>query len=147
GEHNEWSKGVDLPLDEPVLVAPGAFGGILTPPAFANDTVFVPVINWPMYFLGTTSLGPEGGFETASGAMIALDAATGEIKWETEVPTFFCAGATVANDVVFGSGLDGIVRGFDTGTGEEVWNFQAAAGINSTLAIAGDTLLVPAGGF
>ncbi len=147
GEHTEWSKGVDLPLDEPVSVAPGAFGGVLTPPAFANDTVFVPVINWPMNFTGTASLGPDGGFETATGAMIAIDAATGDIKWETEVPTFFCAGATVANDLVFGAGLDGIVRGFDIATGEEVWKFQAAAGINSTLAVAGDTLLVPAGGF
>ncbi len=31
--------------------------------------------------------------------------------------------------------------------GEAVWQFQAAASVNSTLAIAGDLLLVPAGGF
>jgi outer membrane protein assembly factor BamB len=62
------------------------------------------------------------------------------------VPTFFSAGATVANDVVFGGGLDGIVRGFDTATGHEVWQYQTGAGINASLAIAGDLLLVPAGG-
>jgi glucose dehydrogenase len=147
GEHTEWSDGRDLPLDEPVSVAPGAYGGVLTPPAFADDTVYVPVINWPMNFTGTALLGPDTEISEARGAMIAVDAATGEIKWETAVPTFFAAGATVANDVVFGAGLDGIVRGFATATGEEVWQFQAAAGINSTLAIAGDLLLVPAGGF
>lgn len=147
GEHTETADGRDLPLDEPVAVAPGAFGGVLTPPAFANDTVYVPVINWPMNFTGSASLGPDTDIDQVRGAMVALDAATGEVKWQTEVPTFFAAGATVANDVVFGAGLDGVVRGFATETGEEVWSFQAAAGVNSTLAIAGDLLLVPAGGF
>jgi glucose dehydrogenase len=147
GEHTESAEARELPLDEPVSVAPGAFGGVLTPPAFANDTVFVPVINWPMNYTGVANFGPDTEITEARGAMVALDAATGAVKWQTEVPTFFAAGATVANDVVFGAGLDGIVRGFDTSTGEEIWQFQAAAGVNSTLAIAGDLLLVPAGGF
>jgi hypothetical protein len=52
----------------------------------------------------------------------------------------------VANDVVFGAGLDGVVRGFNTASSHEIWRYQAGAGINAPLAVAGDLLLVPAGG-
>ena len=78
--------------------------------------------------------------------MVALNAADGAVRWSTTVETFFAGGATVANEVVFGAGLDGLVRGFETATGHEIWQYQAAAGINAPPAIAGDILFVPAGG-
>jgi outer membrane protein assembly factor BamB len=82
----------------------------------------------------------------APSALVALHAADGSLKWSTPVDAIFVAGATVANDLVFGAGLDGVVRGFATASGEHVWSFQARAGINAPLAIAGDTLFVAAGG-
>ena len=36
--------------------------------------------------------------------------------------------------------LDGIVRGFDTASGAEIWRYQTAAGLNAPFAIAGDLL-------
>jgi glucose dehydrogenase len=145
GEHNEFGDGAELPAPSatPVTILPGPFGGVLTPLAFAAETVYVPVVNLPFTYSDTTSI---ADLATATGAMVALNARDGAVRWQTEVPTFFSAGATVANDVVFGGGLDGIVRGFDTATGQEVWQFQTGAGINAPLAIAGDLLLVPAGG-
>jgi outer membrane protein assembly factor BamB len=125
-----------------VTVIPGFFGGVLTPMAFAEETVFVPVINLPLVFTDTTS---EFDLATATGEMVALRASDGNVRWRTAVETFFSGGATVANDVVFGAGLDGIVRAFDIATGEERWRFQADAGINAALAVAGDMLFVPAG--
>ena len=83
---------------------------------------------------------------TATGEMVALNATNGAVRWRTAVATFFVGGATIANDVVFGAGLDGVIHGFDTATGREIWMFQASAGINAPPAIAGDMLVVPAGG-
>jgi outer membrane protein assembly factor BamB len=145
GAHNAYGDGEPLPQASatPVTVLPGFFGGVLTPMAFAGDTIFAPVIDLPFTYTDTTA---DFDLATATGEMVALDVATGAVRWRSAVDTFFCGGATVANDVVFGAGLDGIVRGFDTGSGREVWRYQAGAGINAPAAIAGDTLLVPAGG-
>jgi outer membrane protein assembly factor BamB len=144
GEHNVYGDGAPLPSPSatPVVVLPGPFGGVLSPLAFARETVFVPVIDLPLTYTETSD---ALDLASATGAMVALDARDGSVRWQTAVETFFAAGATVANDVVFGAGLDGIVRGFETTAGREVWRYQAAAGINAPPAIAGDTLLVPAG--
>ncbi len=145
GQHNAYGDGEILPEPSatPVTILPGPFGGVLTPLAFAAETVFVPVVNMPFIYTDTTF---EADLATATGEMVALNAGDGTVRWRTEVDTFFAAGATVANDVVFGAGLDGIVRGFAASSGEEIWHYQTGAGINAPLAIAGDLLLVPAGG-
>lgn len=147
GTHNAYGDGLESPGATPGAVTPGGFGGVLTPIAFANDTLFVPVINWPSYFTASALTGMEGELTNARGEMVALNAADGSIKWRTEVPTFFSADATLANDLVFGGGLDGIVRGFEIETGTEVWSVQTGAGLNAPFAVVGDMLLVPAGGF
>jgi outer membrane protein assembly factor BamB len=54
-------------------------------------------------------------------------------------------GATVANDVVFTGGLDGVVRGFRIDDGTQVVTYQIPAGINTSFAISGDYLYIPAG--
>jgi glucose dehydrogenase len=145
GEHNAYGDGAPLPEPSGTLVTvlPGLFGGVLSPLAFAADTLFVPVIDLPVTYSDTAF---DLDLAGARGAMVALDARDGAILWQTRVETFFDAGATVANDVVFGGGLDGVARGFHTATGDEVWRYQAGAGLNAPLAIAGDLLLVPAGG-
>lgn len=145
GEHNEFGDGAELPEPSatPVSVLPGPLGGVLTPLAFAGETVYVPVVNLPVTYSDTAF---DVDLTMATGAMVALNASNGSLRWQTEAPTFFAAGATVANDVVFGGGLDGILRGFDAASGLEVWHYQTGAGLNAPLAIAGDLLLVPAGG-
>jgi outer membrane protein assembly factor BamB len=55
-------------------------------------------------------------------------------------------GATVVNDLVFTSTLDGMVYALNRADGSEAWSWQAPAGINATPAVAGDTIVVPAGG-
>jgi outer membrane protein assembly factor BamB len=55
-------------------------------------------------------------------------------------------GATVANDVVFTSGIDGLFRAYDTKTGDLLWSHQARAGFNASPAIAGDMVIVAAAG-
>lgn len=64
--------------------------------------------------------------------------------WQVPLPV--SGGATVANDLVFGAGLDGLVRAFAATTGDDVWQWQAPVAGNAPLGIAGDLLLVPAVG-
>jgi outer membrane protein assembly factor BamB len=152
GKHNAYGDGAPLPLGTPVAALPGAFGGMQTPLAFAAGTIFAPVSN-ALTAVTATEVAPNlFDIDTADeinasySEMMALDAADGSVRWSTRVDAIFVAGATVANDVVFWAGLDGVVRGFATATGEPIWSFQARAGINAPLAIAGDMLFIPAGG-
>src|SRR5207245_953433 len=54
-------------------------------------------------------------------------------------------GATVANDLVFTTTFTGEVVALSRKDGSIVWTSHLPAGSNSTLAIAGDTLLAGAG--
>ena len=138
----------ELPMDEFVEIYPGTLGGVETPLAYANGTVYVTYVDWPQYQSAIGQSPDMGGdFGTAVGGIVALDVTDGTVKWETAIPTMPLAGATLANDVVFSAGLNGIVQAFDTQNGAEIWTYQAEAGINAPLAVAGDMLFVGAGSF
>ena len=137
----------ELPTDgSAVEVAPGPLGGVETPFAYADGVIFAPVYNLPVSYtqseLDATSL----DITAATGQVVALDAATGEILWDVDQPSGQLAGTTVTNDVVFSAGLDGVLHGYSTADGSDLFRFQASAGINAPLAASGDYLLVPAGG-
>ena len=128
------------------LVCPGLFGGVLSPMAFASDTVFVPVLDLCMRESGITSTSVlQRPASQGTGILYALDAATGEVRWSHRVRSPYFGCATVADDVVFAPTFDGTIRGFSTTTGKVVWQARLAAGINSCPAIAGDMLFVGAG--
>jgi outer membrane protein assembly factor BamB len=79
------------------------------------------------------------------GQLVALDAKTGRQLWRRRLPqpTFGCA--TVANDVVFTSTVDGHLYAFRTDDGRTLWETRMRAGVNACPAVAGDLLLVGAG--
>ena len=82
---------------------------------------------------------------TMDGDVVAIDAATGRIKWDTKVPGDPTGAATVVNDLVITATFDGQLFGLDRGTGAIVWRYQAPGGINGFPAVAGDLMLVPVG--
>jgi outer membrane protein assembly factor BamB len=128
------------------LVCPGLFGGVLSPMAFASDTVFVPVLDLCMRESGITSTSVlQRPASQGTGILYALDAATGAVRWSHRVRSPYFGCATVAHDVVFAPAFDGTIRGFSTKTGKVLWQARLAAGINSCPAIADDMLLVGAG--
>jgi glucose dehydrogenase len=133
----------EIPLDEVTEVYPGSLGGVETPMAYANGTVFVPYLNLPSMYTGLTQEG-IGSFNEATGGLVALNAADGSVKWEVDLPQMNLGSATVSNDIVFTSAMDGIFRAYNVETGELVWSYQAQAGMNAPPSIAGDLLLVPA---
>jgi outer membrane protein assembly factor BamB len=66
-----------------VTVFPGVFGGVETPMAIADGTVYVPVANASSDFSGMTVSAPD--FATAIGELDAIDAATGQIQWQADL--------------------------------------------------------------
>ncbi len=135
----------EIPEGTPIVTAPGDFGGVESPLAFKDGVVYAVALNLPYTMFGEN---PDSTLATATSTLVAIDAATGQFRWNVEVPTAVAgAGPTIANDLVFVGGLDGLVRAYGTNDGSLVWTFQTAAGINAPFAIAGDTLLVPSSAF
>ena len=124
------------------IVYPGKLGGVIAPLATDGKTVFAPVVNHSLTITSGSELG-EG--EDMSGELVALDAATGKVKWQHEMPSAAFGAPVVANDVVFASSFEGTLYALDAGTGSELWVESLPAGINAGLTVSGDTLLAPAG--
>jgi glucose dehydrogenase/uncharacterized cupredoxin-like copper-binding protein len=134
--------------DEFVEIYPGASGGVQGPLAYADGMVFASVLNASTKFSSTLIDPTSLDLATATGNVVAIDARTGQIVWDVEIPTGIAGpGATIANDVLFIAGLDGVLRAFDTADGSLLRSIQLPAGANAPFAIANDLLLVPAGSF
>jgi outer membrane protein assembly factor BamB len=147
-----WSTPVGLhrnddleTLSGPTEVAPGTFGGVITPPATADGVVFLATVNAPATLMPdeTAYFATEMGQQ--DGEVVALDATTGEVVWDTKVPGDPLGAATVVNDLVLTSLLDGTLVALDRATGTIVWQTKAPGGINGWMAVAGDLLVVPVG--
>jgi len=128
-----------------IEVMPGNAGGIVTPMAVAEGTVYVSVVNAPTTYKPDVPEGTGTSLGVHASQMVAIDASNGEILWETDLPGDGFGGATVVNDLVFTSVITGVILALDRETGEIVWGHQAAGGINGWPAVAGDTILIPVG--
>jgi glucose dehydrogenase/cytochrome c5 len=134
-------------IDGPTLVYPGSLGGVQTPLAIADGTIYACVMNAPTEYAGPeeTSFGFTVQLGTANSELVAIDAATGEIDWSVELEGDAFGGATVSGDLVFTSTFAGEILALDRANGETVWSYDAPGGINGWPAIAGDELYVPVG--
>jgi outer membrane protein assembly factor BamB len=126
-------------------VLPGPEGGVLTPMACADDVIYVPVINESGDFTPTGFTGSEDESDGATGELVAIDASTGKLVWSKGFDSMVVGAATIVNDLVFTSTLDGTIYALDKKTGIEVWNYQAPGGINGWPAIAVDFIIFPVG--
>jgi uncharacterized cupredoxin-like copper-binding protein len=62
------------------------------------------------------------------------------VLWDRKLPKSPYGDATVTNDLVFTTTLDGKVIAFNRRTGATVWQKQLRAGTNSAVAVNGNTL-------
>jgi outer membrane protein assembly factor BamB len=129
-------------LHTPETVEPGALGGVETQMAVDGSTVYGAVVNLPTVYQTQQKLSLE--FAKGSGEMVALNLATGSIKWDTKLPQPAYGAATISNDLVFTTTYDGRVLALDRQTGKIVWKHQLPTNTNATVAIDGDTLLTAA---
>jgi outer membrane protein assembly factor BamB len=132
-------------LDGPTEVAPGTYGGILTPPAHADGVVYAAVINAP-----TTVLPDEPAYfgadvATGNGELVAVSSTTGEVVWSTELAGNPLGGAAVVGDLVVTVLFDGTLVALRLDDGSIVAQHDVGGSVNGWLAAIGDRLLVPAG--
>lgn len=136
GEYSKIKKGT---------VYPGVLGGVIAPASTDGTTVYAPVVNSPATAVSGSETG-EGGTAAPSGEIVALDVATGSIRWKHKFPTAPAYGATtVVNDLVFTTTADGKVHGFDASSGRLAWQVQLPAATNAGVMADGDTLVAAAG--
>jgi outer membrane protein assembly factor BamB len=132
-------------LPGPTEVSPGTYGGVLTPPAAAGGTVYLPVDDAPVTLKPDETAYFGADVSKGRGQVVALDARTGKVKWQRRVPGQPLGGTTVVNDLVFTATLNGTIVALDRSTGKIVWRHRAPGGINGWMSVAGDTIVVPVG--
>jgi glucose dehydrogenase len=132
-------------LTGPTTIAPGTYGGVLTPPATADGVVYLPVVNSPVSLEPNKTAYFGADVMTGEGEISAVDARTGKVKWSQKLPGNPLGGATVVNDLVFTALIDGTVMALDRATGAIVWKYKAGSGINGWMSVAGNTIFVPVG--
>jgi outer membrane protein assembly factor BamB len=147
----------ELPLDQSTTwVAPGAWGGIETPMAYADGTVYALTANLPSPYNATAydAATPEEALNRSEGGtsykdgnaeIDALDATTGKVLWTHEFDRVAFGGVTVVNDLLFTATLDGMVYALSRQDGSVVWQWQAPGGTNAWPAVVGDTIIWPFG--
>jgi outer membrane protein assembly factor BamB len=133
----EYSK---LHLNQTIY--PGLLGGVIAPMATNGSSVFVPVVNHPVSFSSQTEpqeAGPSGG------ELVALDLASGAVRWDQKLPSSLFGAVTIVNNVVFATDFEGKLMAFNAASGKPVWEKQLPAGTNTGVSVEGDTLIAPAG--
>jgi outer membrane protein assembly factor BamB len=153
---------VSFPIDRTIRIYPGVYGGIASPLAYADGTLYAAVNHLPSVFTAQaqghnqdqgqvidqepTPLIPEISNDQLNGSseLIAIDAATGAVLWVVELPHMNFGGASVINNVLFTTTIDGAVFAFDRENGDELWAAQAPEGLLSLPAVSGDTIIMAA---
>jgi len=141
-----------LTLKAPYTILPGSIGGILSDMAVADNSVYVATNN---VAITATSLNEPLGNKSGkqSGEVEALNLTTGRVEWDTKVKGLPLGASTVSNDLVFTTILYGNSKlvqsrllAFNRRTGAIVFNQILPETMNSPIAIAGNTVIVPVGG-
>jgi alcohol dehydrogenase (cytochrome c) len=131
----------------PLLFLPGSFGGILTNMALDGDTVYVSTLDLELEFSKTGQVdGVAPKHVTADGEIEALDLSTGKVEWDTKVTQLPLGAMTVVNDLVFTTLFDGELIALSRTTGAIVYRSKVPDSTNAAIAVAGNTIIVPAGG-
>ncbi len=126
-------------------VGPGsALGGMEWGSATDGERIYVAVANYAKRAWKLRGDGPDAGKRIYHGFWSALDAATGEILWQTADPnvgTPDMGAVSVANGVVFAGSMAGgpkadTMFALDAATGAIVWRFASGGSVNGGAAVA-----------
>lgn len=153
GEHNGHDDDSRNLLDRsvklklPLQFLPGSFGGILTNMAVAANTIYVSTLDLKLEFTKTSQIdGVAPKHVTATGEIEALNLSTGKVEWDTKVSQLPLGAMTVVNDLVFTTLIDGRLIALNRSTGAIVYRAKVPDSTNAGIAVAGNTIIVPAGG-
>ena len=134
-----------LTLKAPYTILPGSLGGVLSNLALAGNTLYVATVDL-RFTLAKMSypLGAPDGHGT--GEIEALNLTTGKVEWDTKVPTMPLGATTVSNNLVITTLYTGVLVALNRNTGAIVYAHKLPTSANAPIAIAGNSILVPAGG-
>ncbi len=152
GEHNGHDNdSLDalehkITLRAPFTILPGSLGGVLTNMALDGNSVYVATLDVPLTFISLNLPAPTKAAGSATGEVEALNLITGKVEWDTKVASLPLGAATVSNDLVFTTLFDRSLLALNRHTGKIVYRGKLPTSTNAPIAIAGHTVLVPAGG-
>ena len=112
-----------------MITTGGPLGGVISPSAYANDTLFV-----------ASNRLMEGTTRT-----VALDAKSGSVKWEHVEPMATYGGVAHANGVAYVATTSGTVYALDAQSGRELWSAMLPNAIAASPIVADGMLFVPWG--
>jgi alcohol dehydrogenase (cytochrome c) len=133
-------------LKAPLTILPGSLGGVLTNMALAGNRVYLATIDLPLtypslaYPVATTAAGPPAG------EVEALSLATGKVQWDAKVADLPLGAVTVSNDLVLTTLSKGVLIALNRATGAIVYRQPLPNTTNAPIAVAGNTVVVPAAG-
>lgn len=133
-------------LTAPFTILPGPLGGVLTDLAAAGNSVYVATLDVPVTYTTLNLRIQASGAHPATGEVEALNLTTGRVEWDRKVTELPLGAVTVSNDLVFTTLYDGALIALNRRTGAIVYRRQLPTSTNSPIAIAGSTVIVPAGG-
>lgn len=119
----------------PFEVFPGVLGGVISPIAVDRDTIYASVNNYGATWVTQEPPVNMAPFTEGKGELVALDLATGRIKWSHPLPGSPYGAASVTNDLVFTTTFDGTLHAVNTRTGRTAWQATLPAHTNSAVAI------------
>jgi alcohol dehydrogenase (cytochrome c) len=132
----------------PLTFEPGGFGGVLTNMAVAGTTIYAATINLPFKITAsdeTDGLPAITSDKELEGEVVALSLVTGKVEWSTPVKGLPTGATTVSNNLVLTTLFQGELLAFNRVTGAIVYTLQLPRSTNSSIAIAGNTVIIPAG--
>jgi glucose dehydrogenase len=135
-----------LTIKLPYTFEPGPLGGVLTDMAVADGSVYLATVNQGVTATTMSAVNGSAAAGPSSGDIEALSLATGKVEWVALVPTLPLGATTVSNDLVFTTLYNGTLLALNRATGAIVYQHKLPTSTNSPIAIAGNTVLVPAGG-
>src|ERR1700722_1857321 len=107
-------------------------------------------------YVATSEYDPEA--KKGPGALVALDPASGAVRWRTPTPDDPCAwgsencshallaGVTVIPGVVFAGAMDGYMRAYDARDGHIVWQFDTGQSFDAVNGVRGHGGAIDYGG-
>jgi glucose dehydrogenase len=151
GEHNghdDLSRlllGHKTTIKPPLTMLPGSLGGVLTNMALAGGNLYVATIDLPLTTTDMNLPVPVKAAGKPAGEVEALSLATGKVEWSTKVPMLPLGAATVSNDLVFTTLYNGVLLALNRNTGAIVSRLQLPTSTNAPIAVAGNSVIIPAG--
>ncbi|HET8933019.1 MAG TPA: PQQ-binding-like beta-propeller repeat protein [Polyangiales bacterium] len=124
-----------------ITIFPGVLGGVMSALAYAEGVIYAASVDASVSYDGNLLIPEISG----KGALTAIDVNDGHVLWASPLRGAGYGSATIANDLVLTADETGRVYAFARATGEEVWHYDAPAGINAPLVVAGDDLLIGVG--